>query len=249
VEDIGICLGKAFFECVGDKKGIARYGSAFIPLDEALAFCCVDVGGRAFCACELPVCEGRVGQFETATLEEFFRAFAANAQITLHLRKEYGENGHHVIEAAFKAYLPEVAGKFEAGKDFYGTPQEKDFIDEIYASCQNISIDYGIMEKSSNVYVICAEFGWTDLGTWGSLYEISKKDEQGNSSLKCATEFFECENNIVVLENGKLAVVQGLNDSIVVERDGILLICKKNEEQRIRQFVNELNIKYEGKYN
>jgi len=153
------------------------------------------------------------------------------------------------IATAFELYLPELYAKFAAGANLYGTAQEADFINEVYASCPNISIDYGIMEKAPNVYVICAEFGWTDLGTWGALYEISQKDQQGNVSLKCPTEFYESTDNIVVLENGRIAVIQGLDNCIVVERDGILLICKKSEEQRIRMFVNELNVKYEGKFN
>lgn len=155
------------------------------------------------------------------------------------------------IEHAFRMFLPDVNSQFEKGKNVYGTPQETIFIEEAYSSCPNISIDYGIMEKAKNVYVICAEFGWTDLGTWGSLYETLKnsKDANGNTSLSCNVNFYDSTNNLIVLEKGKLAVIQGLNDSIVVESDDILLICKKEEEQRIRQFVGEINIKYDGKYN
>jgi mannose-1-phosphate guanylyltransferase len=153
------------------------------------------------------------------------------------------------IDNAFNTLLPEVAKIFAEGKNLYNSPQEADFIKEVYASCPNVSIDYGIMEKADNVYVICSEFGWTDLGTWGSLYEITQKDEGGNASLRCEANFYESKNNLVVLEGGKIAVIQGLEDSIVVESDDVLLICKKEEEQRIRQFVNEMNVKYEGKYN
>lgn len=103
VEDIGICLGQAFAQAVGDKKGIARYGHAYIPLDEAMCFCCVDISGRAYDVCSVETREERIGNFETATLSEFVRAFAVNAGITLHLKKEYGANGHHVVEVAFKA--------------------------------------------------------------------------------------------------------------------------------------------------
>jgi mannose-1-phosphate guanylyltransferase len=152
------------------------------------------------------------------------------------------------IERAFRTLLPEVDTKFEAGKNLYGTPHEAEFIEEAYSSCPNISIDYGIMEKASNVYIICAEFGWTDLGTWGSLYEISQKDSAGNAVLNCDASFYDSKNNLLVLEDGKFAVIQGLNDSIVVESNNILLICKKEEEQRIRNFVNEISIKYEGKF-
>ena len=153
------------------------------------------------------------------------------------------------IDEAFHSLLPDIAAKFDAGKQYYNTPEEQTFIDEMYPTCSNISIDYGIMEKASNVHVLCSDFGWTDLGTWGSLYEISPKDEHSNVALKCKTEFYDSQNNIVVLPSEKMAVIQGLDNYIVVESDNVLLICKKEEEQRIRQFVNDISVKYDGKYN
>lgn len=103
VEDIGIVLGKAFSEALGDKSGIARYGSFYIPMDESLAFASVDVSGRPFLVFEASFPQERVGDFDTCMTEEFFRAFAVNAGITLHARVEYGANSHHEIEALFKA--------------------------------------------------------------------------------------------------------------------------------------------------
>jgi len=103
VEDVGIVLGKAFAEALEDKSGIRRFGSAYVPMDEALCFAAVDISGRAFLVLHAPVREERIGDFETATLPEFMRAFAANAGITLHLKAEYGENGHHILEGLFKA--------------------------------------------------------------------------------------------------------------------------------------------------
>jgi mannose-1-phosphate guanylyltransferase len=153
------------------------------------------------------------------------------------------------IDYAFHFLLPEVATKFSSGEKYYNTPKEQDFINEIYPTCPNISIDYGIMEKASNVYVLCSDFGWTDLGTWGSLYEMSQKDGKGNVTLKCKTAFYDSNNNIVALPSEKLAVIQGLDDYIIAESDNVLLICKKDEEQRIRQFVNDINVAYDGKYN
>ena len=153
------------------------------------------------------------------------------------------------IDKAFKELLPEVADKFEVGKELFNTDKEQEFIDNMYQSCPNISIDYGIMEKASNVYVLCSDFGWTDLGTWGSLYEMSPKDENQNVTLKCQTAFYESEDNIVVLLKDKLAVIQDLKGYIVAESDNVLLICKMEEEQRIRQFVNDMNIKFDGKFN
>ena len=152
------------------------------------------------------------------------------------------------IDHAFQTLLPEVATKFNAGKDVFNTDAEQAFIDKMYPSCANISIDYGIMEKAENVYVLCSEFGWTDLGTWGSLYEMSPKDKDDNVSLKCETLFYESNNNIVALPAGKLAVIQDLDGYIVAESDNVLLICKQKDEQRIRQFVNDASIKFEDKY-
>jgi imidazoleglycerol-phosphate dehydratase len=103
VEDIGICLGKAFAEALGDKAGIARYGSAFVPMDEALAFCALDISGRAFLVFDASFSDDRIGEFDTCLAEEFFRAFAFNAGITLHIKEEYGKNDHHICEAIFKA--------------------------------------------------------------------------------------------------------------------------------------------------
>jgi mannose-1-phosphate guanylyltransferase len=105
------------------------------------------------------------------------------------------------------------------------------------------------MEKASDVHVLCSEFGCTDLGTWGSLYEMSPKDENENVTLKCKTAFYESGNNIVALPAEKLAVIQDLDGYIIAESDNVLLICKLENEQRIRQFVNDSNVKFEGKYN
>lgn len=152
------------------------------------------------------------------------------------------------IDAAFNTYLPEVATKFNAGTEFYSTENEQDFINETYSSCPNISIDYGIMEKAENVYVLCSEFGWSDLGTWGSLYELSKKDENQNVTLKCDTMIYDSKNNIIALPENKLAVVQDLDGYIVAESDNVLMICKRSNEEKIRQFVNDANLKFSEKY-
>ncbi len=103
VEDVGICLGMAFAKALGDKSGIARYGSAFIPMDEALAFCALDISGRPFLAFDADFHDERIGGYDTCLTEEFFRAFAFNSGITLHIKKEYGKNDHHIAEAIYKA--------------------------------------------------------------------------------------------------------------------------------------------------
>jgi mannose-1-phosphate guanylyltransferase len=149
---------------------------------------------------------------------------------------------------AFKSYLPDIYFRFQKGSGKYTAPDEKNFITEEYPMCQNISIDYGIMERADNVYMLVADFGWSDLGTWGSLHDLAQKDEHLNVSLKCSSLFIESKNNLITLADGKLAVVQGLEDYIIAESDNVLLICKKSEEQRIKQFVTDVNMKFGRKY-
>ena len=103
VEDAGIALGQAFAKAIGDKAGIARYGSFYIPMDEALCFCSLDISGRPFLVYDAQLTNEKVGEFDTCLAEEFFRAFAFNAGMTLHIREEYGKNDHHIIEGMFKA--------------------------------------------------------------------------------------------------------------------------------------------------
>ncbi len=148
------------------------------------------------------------------------------------------------IMEAFHKYLPDITTRFDNGIDQFNTESEQEFINDQYPQCQNISIDYGIMEKADNVYFITATFVWSDLGTWGALYEISEKDDNGNASLKCKSIFYESNDNMVTLSNGKLAVIQGINDCIIAESDNVLLICKKSEEQRIKNFVTDAGMKF-----
>lgn len=147
------------------------------------------------------------------------------------------------IMNAFKNYLPEVDALFKEGMDKYNTPEEKAFVDNAYPSCRNISIDYGVMEKADNVHVLCSDFGWSDLGTWGSLYERLNKDENGNVSIGDSVFSYDNKNCLVNVPNNKVVVIQGLEDCIVVESDNTLLICKKQDEQKIKNFVNDVKMK------
>ena len=146
------------------------------------------------------------------------------------------------ILQAFELHLPEVIEAFRKGEGMYNTPKEADFIKETYATCRSISIDYGIMEKAENVYVLCSDFGWSDLGTWGSLYENRQKNEKGNAVMGKNVLMYDSTNCIVNMPNDKLVVLQGLDDYIVVEAGNVLLVCKKQDEQQIRQFVNDVKI-------
>lgn len=144
---------------------------------------------------------------------------------------------------AFQSYLPEMYKTFSDGQGLYGTEQEKAFIERIYPTCENISIDYGIMEKARNVNVVLSDFGWSDLGTWGSLHTHLAHDEHYNGIVGKNVLMYNCADNVVNIPNDKLAVLHGLHGYIVVESDNILLICKKEDEQKIKQFVNDIKLK------
>lgn len=144
------------------------------------------------------------------------------------------------IIAAFEKYLPEIHDVFESGKQFFNTPEEKNAIETIYPQCVNISIDYGIIEKADNVYVIPASFGWSDLGTWGSAYDNLEKDEMENAIAGNNVLVFDAFRNVVHADNKKLILLQGLDGYIVVDTKDVLLICKKEKEQEIKDYLAEV---------
>ena len=146
------------------------------------------------------------------------------------------------ILKAFKSYLPEMHELFDGGNKYYNTIDEKKYINKIYPTCQKESIDYGIMESADNVFVLPVSFGWSDLGTWGSLYTHINHDSSNNATVNDNTMFYDSSNNMVNIDKDKLAVIQGLNDYIVVEKNNTLLICKKTEEQKIKQFVQDVRL-------
>ena len=143
------------------------------------------------------------------------------------------------IMQAFKQYLPEMVKVFEKGKHLFGTPKEQDFISEHFVDCPNISIDYGVMEKSPNTYTIPADFGWSDIGTWGSLFTHAKKDNNGNA-LRGKVVSVDNKNTIINIEEGFEAVVEGLEDYLVAYRDHSLLVCKLHDEQQIKIWIEGL---------
>ena len=152
------------------------------------------------------------------------------------------------IQTAFDAYLPEVSSLFRQGDGLYNTPAEKECIQKIYEVCKNISIDYGIMEKANNVHVYAAEFGWSDLGTWGSLHEIKNRNEDNNAITGNRVKTYKTKNSIINIPKNKVAVIQGLDDFIIVDTNEVLLICRKEDEQHIRQYVNDVKIDFGDKY-
>ena len=146
---------------------------------------------------------------------------------------------------AFQRWLPEMNATFAGGTGRFGTDKEQAFIDTIYPSCENISIDYGIMEKSPNVYVRCGDFGWSDIGTWGSLYQHAVRDEQGNAFCGGGGVLsYGTTGTVVNIPAGKVAIVEGLTDYLVVEKDNALLICRRENEQNIRNYVEDVKYRF-----
>ena len=143
------------------------------------------------------------------------------------------------IMQAFKQYLPEMISMFEKGIYSFGTPEEQDFINDHFVDCPNISIDYGVMEKSPNTYTIPADFGWSDIGTWGSLFTHAKKDDNGNA-LRGKVVSVDTKNTIINIEEGTEAVVEGLEDYLVAYRDHSLLVCRLQDEQQIKIWIEGL---------
>ena len=144
------------------------------------------------------------------------------------------------IMNAFEAFLPEIHSLFKEGLEIFKTENEADFINVTYGNCRNISIDYGIMEKAENVFVLISDFGWSDLGTWGSLYEQLQKNEHQNSVSGEHVFLYDSTGNLVNVQDDMLVVLQGLEDYIVVQNEKIILVCKREEEQKIKQYVNDI---------
>lgn len=145
----------------------------------------------------------------------------------------------NTILNAFRFYQPGIAKIFDSIRDKLGTPEEQAVIDEVYPDCENISVDYAIMEKADEIFVCPADFGWSDLGTWGSLLIQSNKDVNGNAVIGNQVDVYDTKNSIINIHDGMKVVVQGLDGYIVAEHDGVLLICQLSEEQRIKQFSGE----------
>ena len=145
----------------------------------------------------------------------------------------------NTIVNAFRMYQPTMAKIFESMLPFYGTDKEQEMINQRFPECESISVDYAIMEKAEEIFVCPADFGWSDLGTWGSLHQQSHKDLYGNVCIGQDINMFESHNCIVHTTQEKRVVIQGLEGYIVAECNDTLLICKMAEEQRIKQFSGE----------
>lgn len=184
--------------------------------------------------------------------------------------KDEGENGFYKVKTFIEKPAREFAEIFVQSNEFFWNSgiflwnmhtiekaldehtneisQYTGLDDPDFASCPNISIDYSLMEKAENVYVQICDFGWADLGTWESLYEAAPKDRCGNVVLNCNTLLYDCKNTVVALPRGKLAVLQGLDGYLVAVRDDVLLVCRKNDQNAIRKFVNDVEMRFGEKF-
>lgn len=149
---------------------------------------------------------------------------------------------------AFEQYQPEMYDVFEDGKELFNTPEEKNALDRIYPLCTNISIDYAIMEKANNVYVIPSSIGWSDLGTWNSAYDNLEKDYFGNAVAGDNVMIIDSTKCIISAPHNKLLLLQGLDDFIIVDTEDVLLICKKEKEQQVKEYVAEIRRNKGDKY-
>lgn len=152
------------------------------------------------------------------------------------------------ILSAFAEHLPEVQEVFEEGQEYYNTDQEAAFAQKAFSICSNISIDYGVMEKANNVYVIPADFGWSDLGTWASLYSNLERDYLGNAVSGKKVIVHDATDCMIHAKDDKLVVLQGLKNFIVVDTDDVLLVFKKDKEQELKQIVSEVKRMKGDKY-
>ena len=187
-------------------------------------------------------------QYEKSETNEAFKVQSFREKPDLDLANEFINSGNYVwnagifiwtaqtIKNAFFDYSPDLATIFEKGEEYYYSKDEQHFINEIYPTCESISIDYAILEKAQNVSVVLGDLGWSDLGTWKSLYEVSPKDEK-STVVDGNVILYDVKNTIIKTPKERLVVVQGLDGYIVAEYDNVLMICQKEQEQQVKQFV------------
>jgi len=192
-------------------------------------------------------------QYETLAVgENIYKVKTFTEKPTVEIAKAFIASGDFLWNAgifvwqvkniikAFEKLLPEIHEVFDAELNNFNTDAEKEAIERIYPLCVNISIDYGIMEKADNVYIMPSSFGWSDLGTWASAFQNLEKDYLENAVVGDNVMIIDATNNLVHASNKKLVLLQGLNDYVVVDTKDVLLICKKDKEQEIKEYVAEV---------
>ena len=201
-------------------------------------------------------------QIDEQKVDQFYKVKTFTEKPELDLAKVFVESGEfywnsgmfvwnvNSIIKALQQFIPELTLRLAADEAMkvYNTADEQDFIDKNFPLCPNISIDFGVMEKADNVYVLLGDFGWSDLGTWSSIYELSDKDSDGNVISKGIAQLYNCKNNIAILPKDKLLVMQDVDGYLIAETDNVLLICKKDEEKDVRKFVTDVQMKLGDDY-
>ncbi len=148
----------------------------------------------------------------------------------------------NTILEAVERFLPDTYQLFDSISAHYGQPDEDEYIQRIYPECRGISIDFGVMEKAENVYVRCSDFGWSDIGTWNSLYHYSPKDENGNV-VPHNSALYDTHGCIIKVPDGKMTVIEGLDDYIVVDKENVLMICPRENEQKVKKYIEDIKFK------
>ena len=144
------------------------------------------------------------------------------------------------IIRALEVHQPEIASQFEAIKEALGTEQEGTAIESVFSVCRPISIDYGVMEKADNAYVRCGDFGWSDVGTWGSIYQHARKDRYANAKPQEGCYTYDTRSCIISVPQGKISIINGLKDYIVVDTEDVLMICPRSDEQSIKKYIDDV---------
>jgi mannose-1-phosphate guanylyltransferase len=204
---------------------------------------------------------GYIQYTERSLNNDFFKVKTFTEKPTLEIAKTFLQSGDFLWNAgifvwsakaivnAFSQYLPEMHEIFADARPVYNSDNEKTHVHQAYQQCTNISIDYGIMEKADNVYVLPSEFGWSDLGTWASIYDLAEKDYVGNAVIPSEKVImYDSSNCMVNMPADKLVILKGLHNFIVVESNNTLLICPRDEEQNVKQVVADVKQKFGTKY-
>ena len=192
------------------------------------------------------------GYIQTSSDSSISRVKCFTEKPNLEMAQTFIESGEFVWNAgifvwklssiieAFSRHLPEHHALFSAIVDDLATEREEAAIESVFSECKPISIDYGIMEKADNVYVRCGDFGWSDVGTWGSVYQLSRKDAFANAKLGDGCYTYATRSSIISIPEGKVAIINGLRDYIVVDTDDVLMICPRSEEQSIKKYIDDV---------
>ncbi|NHA04771.1 mannose-1-phosphate guanylyltransferase [Mucilaginibacter sp. HC2] len=204
---------------------------------------------------------GYIQYTDQAIDHDFHKVKTFTEKPTLEIAKTFIQSGDFLWNAgifvwsakaivkAFGRHLPEMHEIFAEARPVYNTEEEKSYVHKAYQQCINISIDYGIMEKADNVYVLPSAFGWSDLGTWASIYDLAEKDYVGNAVIPSEKVImYDSSNCMVNVPGEKLVILQGLHDFIVVESNNTLLICPRDQEQNVKQVVADVKAKFGAKY-